>query len=254
MQELEIFKNEEFGQVRTININGRELFVGKDIAKCLGYSNPRDAISRHCKGVVKHDDFKEGGQRIALIPEGDVYRLITKSKLPSAEKFESWVFDEILPTIRKTGGYVANDDLFIDTYLPFADDNTKMLFKGTLETVRKQNELIKYQQDKIEEQQPMVDFVTTISESSDCIGIGKLAKLVKDEGIKLGRNKLFEWLRINKFLMKDNIPYQRYIDNSVFETKEYTYKTPYGTKIGFKCLVTPKGQLYIVEKLRKEIK
>lgn len=105
MNELMIFKNEEFGQVRTVEIDGKPYFVGKDIAKSLGYSNPRDAISRHCKGVVKHDSFKEGGQNISLIPEGDMYRLITHSKLESAERFESWVFDEVLPTLRKTGSY-----------------------------------------------------------------------------------------------------------------------------------------------------
>lgn len=105
MNELMIFKNEEFGQIRTVEIDGKPYFVGKDIANSLGYSNPRDAISRHCKGVVKHDSFKEGGQNISLIPEGDMYRLITHSKLESAERFESWVFDEVLPTLRKTGSY-----------------------------------------------------------------------------------------------------------------------------------------------------
>lgn len=95
MNELMIFKNEEFGQIRTVEIDGKPYFVGKDIANSLGYSNPRDAISRHCKGVVKHDSFKEGGQNISLIPEGDMYRLITHSKLESAERFESWVFDEV---------------------------------------------------------------------------------------------------------------------------------------------------------------
>ena len=112
MENLTIFTNEEFGQIRTVYIEGKLYFVGKDIAKSLGYKNPRDAISRHCKGVVKHDSFKEGGQKIALITEGDMYRLITNSELPSAEKFESWVFDEVLPQIRKTGGYipVAEED------------------------------------------------------------------------------------------------------------------------------------------------
>lgn len=105
MNELQIFNNEEFGQVRTVEMDGKPYFVGKDVANALGYSNPRDAISRHCRGVVKHDSFREGGHPIALIPEGDMYRLITHSKLESAERFESWVFDEVLPTLRKTGSY-----------------------------------------------------------------------------------------------------------------------------------------------------
>lgn len=105
MNDLKIFNNAEFGQIRTVEINGKIYFVGKDIANALGYSNPRDAIARHCKGVVKHDSFKEGGQEVALIPEGDMYRLITHSKLESAERFESWVFDEVLPAIRQHGYY-----------------------------------------------------------------------------------------------------------------------------------------------------
>lgn len=105
VNDLKIFNNAEFGQIRTVEINGKIYFVGKDIANALGYSNPRDAIARHCKGVVKHDSFKEGGQEVALIPEGDMYRLITHSKLESAERFESWVFDEVLPAIRQHGYY-----------------------------------------------------------------------------------------------------------------------------------------------------
>ena len=105
--------------------------------------------------------------------------------------------------------------------------------------------------DKIEEDKPKVTFADTIIESSDTIDISKLAKLVKDENIPLGRNKLFQWLRDNKYLMKDNIPYQRYIDMKLFECKEYTYKTPYGDKNGIKTLVTGKGQVYIVEKLKE---
>ncbi len=103
--ELKIFNNEEFGEIRTATVNGKPYLVAKDVAVALGYVNPRDAILRHCKGVVKHDSYKEGGQEIALIPEGDVYRLVVRSKLPSAEKFENWVFDEVLPSIRETGSY-----------------------------------------------------------------------------------------------------------------------------------------------------
>ena len=105
VNDLKIFNNAEFGQIRTVEINGKIYFVGKDIASALGYSNPRDALARHCKGVVKHDSFKEGGQEVALIPEGDMYRLITHSKLESAERFESWVFDDVLPAIRQHGYY-----------------------------------------------------------------------------------------------------------------------------------------------------
>lgn len=148
---LLVFRNDDFGEIRTIEENGRVLFVANDIAKALGYSVPKDAVSRHCKGALKRRYLTDGGeQEVKVIPEGDIYRLIVKSKLPSAERFETWVFDEVLPSIRKTGGYVNNDDSFINTYLPFADETTKIMFKSTLETVRKQNDLIKKQQETID--------------------------------------------------------------------------------------------------------
>ena len=107
MNELKIFKNEEFGQVRMIFIDGKEYFVANDVAKALGYSEPKNAISRHCKGALKQSYLTNGGeQEVKVIPEGDVYRLIIRSKLPKAEEFEKWVFDEVLPSIRKTGGYI----------------------------------------------------------------------------------------------------------------------------------------------------
>ena len=106
MNELQIFNNEEFGQVRTIEIDGKPYFVGKDVAEALGYSNSRDALKRHCKGVVKRDTLTDGGiQQLSFISECDLYRLITHSKLESAERFESWVFDEVLPALRKNGSY-----------------------------------------------------------------------------------------------------------------------------------------------------
>nr|DAW62260.1 MAG TPA: repressor domain protein [Caudoviricetes sp.] len=106
MNSLQIFNSEEFGEIRTIEIDGKPYFVGTDVAKALGYSNPRKAILDHCKGVTKRDTPTSSGvQSMSYINEGDLYRLIMKSKLPSAEKFESWVMDEVLPEIRKTGSY-----------------------------------------------------------------------------------------------------------------------------------------------------
>lgn len=106
MNELQIFNSEEFGDIRTAEIDGKPYFVGTDVAKALGYSNPRKAILDHCKGVTKRDTPTSSGvQSMSYINEGDLYRLIMKSKLPSAEKFEAWVMDEVLPTIRKTGSY-----------------------------------------------------------------------------------------------------------------------------------------------------
>lgn len=107
MNELQIFNSEEFGEIRTIEIDGKPYFVGADVAKALGYKDTVNALKQHCRGVVKHHLIDSLGrkQEASFITEGDLYRLIMKSKLPSAEKFESWVMDEVLPAIRKTGSY-----------------------------------------------------------------------------------------------------------------------------------------------------
>lgn len=111
MNEIQIFENARFGQVRTLDENGKTLFCGSDVAKALGYSNPRDALARHCKGVVKRDTpTKSGIQQMSFIPEGDIYRLAAKSELPGADEFERWIFDEVIPSIRKTGGYMVNQE------------------------------------------------------------------------------------------------------------------------------------------------
>ena len=153
---LQVFKNEEFGEIRTLEIDGEPYFVGKDVASVLGYAKPLNAISKH---VDEDDSLKRGlidslgrTQQTIVINESGLYSLILSSKLPNAKKFKRWVTSEVLPTIRKTGGYVNDEDLFINTYFPFADDNTKTIFKSTLETVRKQNEIIASQKKTIENQ------------------------------------------------------------------------------------------------------
>ena len=108
MQQVMLFENQEFGQLRMIFIEGKQYFMANDVAKALGYSVPKDAVARHCKGAMKQRYLTEGGeQEIKVIPEGDVYRLIIRSKLPKAEEFEKWVFDEVLPSIRQTGNYIS---------------------------------------------------------------------------------------------------------------------------------------------------
>lgn len=136
MNELEIFKNEEFGEIRIAEIDGKPYFIANDVAKALGYTTPKDAISRHCKGALKHRYLTEGGnQELKIIPEGDVYRLIMKSKLPKAEKFESWVMDEVLPIIRKSGGYINNVDLMVNTYFSDIPEEQKTLIKGLMTNI-----------------------------------------------------------------------------------------------------------------------
>ena len=163
---IEVFKNDEFGEIRVIMVNDEPYFVGKDIVERLNYEKKySDVIKKHCdkedyilvNKTQPHfgDEFnyKILGQRGGyLINESGLYSLILSSKLPTAKKFKRWVTSEVLPTIRKTGGYVNNEDLFINTYFPFADDGTKAIFKSTLETVRKQNEIIASQKKTIENQ------------------------------------------------------------------------------------------------------
>ena len=238
LNQLQVFENSEFGQVRTVVYNGKPYFVAIDVAKALGYSNPYDAVSRHCKGVVKHEVLTNGGkQKVNIIPEGDMYRLITHSELPSAERFESWVFDEVLPSIRQTGGYVSNDDLFIQTYLPYADESTKEMFKQTLVVIRKQNE-------QIEQMKPKAEFFDAVASSKTAIPMDRVAKVLGIKG--LGRNKLFAVLREKKILDNGNTPYQEFVDRGYFRVIEQKYTLPNGeTRINIKTLVYQKGVDYI---------
>ncbi|MBY6877519.1 BRO-N domain-containing protein [Clostridium botulinum] len=158
MNNLQIFKNQEFGMVKMTEINNKPYAVANDVLKALGYAEGswRTTLSRKCKCVTKCNGLKVNGVEVNLIPEGDIYRLITGSHLPSAEKFEVWVFDEVLPTIRKTGGYVASEDLFINTYLPYLDEQSKMVFRNTLKTIRKQNEIIALKETEIEHKEDVI--------------------------------------------------------------------------------------------------
>lgn len=143
MNEIEIFKNEEFGEIRTILIDGKPYFCANDVAKALGYAKPNNAVSTHCRATLKQGiPISRKIQDVNFISEGDVYRLIIKSKLPSAEKFESWVFDEVLPTIRKTGGYVNNVDLMVNTYFSDIPDTQKTIVKGLLVNIEEKQKKI----------------------------------------------------------------------------------------------------------------
>ena len=242
MQDL-IFESSEFGELDLLIEENKVYFPATQCARALGYASPKDAITRHCKGAIKRRLLTTGGeQNIKFIPEGDLYRLIISSKLPNAERFERWVFDEVLPTIHKTGGYVSNDELFINTYLPYADENIKNLFRLQLNTITQLNR-------KIEQDKPLVDFASQVSDTTDLIDIGALSKLLRKQGLDIGINKLFEWLRENKFLRPNNEPYQKYINDGYFKIKETTYFIGTEPRIAIKTLVTGKGQRYIFNKL-----
>ena len=242
---VKTFVNEEFGSVRTIEENGKILFCGSDVAKALGYRRPKDAITAHCKGAVKRRLLTNGGaQEMKMISEGDVYRLISHSRLPSAEKFESWIFDDVLPTIRRTGGYVTNEEMFIENYLPFLDEPYKNLFRLQMTFISKLNE-------RIRNDKPLVDFALHVADSDDLIDMNAMAKLAADKNFNIGRTRLFRWLKEMGVLMSNNLPYQRYIDRRYFVVKESVFEVKGMKKTYRQTFVTGKGQLFIIGLLRK---
>ena len=242
---VKTFVIEEFGSVRTIEENGKILFCGSDVAKALGYRRPKDAINAHCKGAVKRRLLTNGGtQEMKMISEGDVYRLISHSRLSSAEKFESWIFDDVLPTIRRTGGYVSNEEMFIENYLPFLDEPYKNLFRLQMTFISKLNE-------RIRNDKPLVDFALHVADSEDLIDMNAMAKLAADKNFNIGRTRLFRWLKEMGVLMSNNLPYQRYIDRGYFAVKESVFEVEGMKKTYRQTFVTGKGQLFIIGMLRK---
>ena len=242
---IKTFVNEEFGSVRTIEENGKILFCGSDVAKALGYRRPKDAINAHCKGAVKRRLLTNGGvQEMKMISEGDVYRLISHSRLPSAEKFESWIFDDILPTIRRTGGYVSNEEMFIENYLPFLNEPYKNLFRLQMTFISKLNE-------RIRNDKPLVDFALHVANSEDLIDMNAMAKLAANENFNIGRTRLFRWLKEMGVLMSNNLPYQRYIDRRYFVVKESVFEVDGMKKTYQQTFVTGKGQLFVISLLKK---
>ena len=245
---VKTFVNEEFGSVRTIEENGRVMFCGKDVALALGYSDTNNAIKTHCKkdGVVIHHLIDSMGRKqgAKFISECNLYRLISHSRLPYAEKFESWIFDEVLPTIRRTGGYVASEEMFIENYLPFLDEPYRDLFRLQMTAIEKLNERIRH--DK-----PLVEFANQVAGTDDLIDMNAMAKLAADKNFNIGRTRLFRWLKRTGVLMSNNLPYQRYIDRGYFAVKESVFEVNGLKKTYRQTFVTGKGQLFIISLLRK---
>lgn len=233
MNELKAFNNPDFGEVRTLEENGKVLFCASDVAEALGYAKPRNAIATHCKGALKRGILTAGGnQEMTFIPEGDVYRLIAKSKLPGAERFESWVFDEVLPSIRKTGGYIAGQETMT------ADELMAKALMVARETLaRREAEL---SQTKVENAilQPKADYFDELVERNTLTNFRETAKQL---GVK--QKSLITFLLDRKFIYRDKrgklLPTAGKSDG-LFEVKEcYNDKTQWA---GTQTLVTPKGR------------
>lgn len=224
MNEMKIFENEAFGEIRTLETDdGKALFCGADIANALGYSNPRKALADHCKGVTKCDTLTKGGkQSLSFIPEGDVYRLIAHSKLPNAVKFESWVFDEVLPTIRKNGAYALRDSYQIEDPIERA--------KRWIEEQQEKKQLqltVSVQNQQIAELQPKASYYDVVLNCKDLMSITEIAK---DYG------KSAKWM--NNYLHERGIQfkqagiwllYAKYADKWYTSTKTQTYNGYDGT-------------------------
>lgn len=254
MNNIQIFNNTEFGEIRTAEIEGKPYFMATDIAKALGYTNPNKAINDHCRAITKCATPISGKmQEVNFIPEGDVYRLIARSKLPQAEKFEKWVFDEVLPSIRKTGGYIAGQEHMTD------DELLANAILVAQKKIAERDKVIQAQNDTITELKPKAVFADAVSSSKTSILIGDMAKLLRQNGIEIGQKRLFDWLRNNGYLIKRkgsdwNMPTQRSVEMGLFEIKESTHLDGNGCNITTKTSkVTGKGQVYFINKFLKAI-
>ena len=242
MNELQVFKNQEFGQVRTLTLNDEPWFVGKDVAEALGYAEPRSAVSKKVddadRGVAEMET-PSGKQNMTIINESGLYALIFGSKLESAQKFKRWVTSEVLPALRKTGQYQVKEL-----------SGSELMARALIEA---QNVLAA--KDKvIEEMKPKVVFADAVATSHTSILVGELAKILKQNGIDMGQKRLFAWLREKGYLIKRqgtdyNMPTQKAMNLGLFEIKEGSYVNGSGVNITTKTpKITGKGQQYFINK------
>lgn len=256
MNELQVFQNSKFGDLEILTIEGKEWFPAIKVAEILGYTNPRKAIRDHTKerGVTIRSVIDSLGrnQDKKFIDEGNLYRLITRSKLPQADEFEEWVFEEVLPSIRKHGIY-ATDNVIENTL------NNPDYIINILTEYKKEKEHNLVLEQQVKENKPKVLFADSVAGSDNSILVGELAKLLKQNGVDIGQNRLFKWLRNNGYLIKKNgesynLPTQRSMDLEILDIKKRVINNPDGSsKITRTPKVTGKGQQYFINKfLSKE--
>ena len=240
MNDLQLFNNPEFGAVRAVEVDGEPWFVGKDIAQALWYNDTDQALRKHVDDedkLTRRFDGSGQGRSMTTINESGLYSLVLSSKLPGAKKFKRWVTSEVLPTIRKTGGYQLPKD-YPSALRALADTTEKLLAAET------ENEANK----------PKVLFADAVSTAKTSILVGELAKLLKQNGVDIGQNRLFGWLRENGFLIRRNgtdfnMPTQKSMDLGLFEIKETVVSHADGhTSVNKTPKVTGKGQQYFVQR------
>ena len=239
--DIQIFNSEEFGDIRTVTVNNEPWFVGKDVAEALGYSNTRKAIGDHVseedKGVTKCDTLG-GMQDLVIINESGLYALIFGSKLESAKRFKHWVKADVLPTIRKKGGYQMAQ--------PQGKELLALAVLEAQKTIEQQNK-------EIDRMRPKEIFSDEVAASDTSILIGDLAKILRQNGVQTGQRRLFAWLRENGYLVKSgssrNMPTQRSVERGLFEIKVGMYVDGSGANVPTKTAkVTGKGQQYFINK------
>ncbi|WP_195328192.1 phage antirepressor KilAC domain-containing protein [Flavonifractor plautii] len=236
---LMIFNSPEFGEIRTIEEDGKVLFCGSDVAKALGYKNPSKALSDHCKGVTKrYTPTSSGKQEMNFIPEGDIYRLAAKSELPGADRFESWIFDEVLPSIRKHGAYMTSD--IIDKMITSPEFGIKLL--TTLKDERDRRKTLEAANSALtvdnQIMKPKADYFDELVERNTLTNFRETAKQ-----LGIPPKKFVDFLLEHKYVYRDKrgklLPYQDK-NNGLFEVKEcFNDKTKWS---GTQTLVTPKGR------------
>lgn len=250
--DVQIFKNEELGAIRTVLIDNEPWFVGKDVAEILGYSNTRDAMRKHVdaedkKIVTSQNATLENvpNRGLQIINESGLYSLILSSKLPKAKQFKHWVTGEVLPTIRKHGGYLTQEKMEEALLNPDVLIKLATQLKSEREA-RKQAEALN------EANRPKVIFAEAVSASKTSILVGELAKILRGNGIPTGQHRFFQWLRENGYLIKRkgtayNMPTQRSMELGLFEIKEGSYVNGDGVNVITKTpKITGKGQNYFI--------
>ncbi len=250
MNQIQVFNNPEFGAVRAIEQNGEAWFVGRDVAEVLGYAKPQNAIATH---VEPEDALKRGivdnrgvTQETLLINESGVYSLILSSHMPKAKEFKHWVTADILPSIRKHGAYMTGE--VIEKALLNPD-----FLLGLAGRLKEEQEKRIAAEKQIEADRPKVVFADAVAVADDSILIGELAKLIRQNGIEIGQNRLFIWLRENGYLMKDgasrNLPTQKAMEMNLFKVKERVISNPDGSQLTTRTTkVTGRGQQYFINK------
>lgn len=250
MNDLTIFKNDRFGEIRTTVKDGEPLFVAADVCKALDVSNPSQAIARldhDEKDALISNDTIGREQHYTAVTESGLYSLVLGSRKPEARDFKRWITHDVIPTIRKTGGYVNNASQFVDSYFPQLRPDQKQAIGMMLDESKRMGE-------KIAADAPKVLFADAVSTAKTSILIGELAKLLKQNGVDVGQNRLFDWLRSKGYLIRRrgsdyNMPTQRAMEMGLFEIKETSIAHSDGhTTVNKTPKVTGRGQQYFVNK------